>query len=66
MNIWNNVQSLENILAGRKSIDDFIEKMKEDMTSASSTLDYEKAKAIRDTVSRLRKPEIKTKNRTIN
>jgi excinuclease ABC subunit C len=48
-----NVQSLENILAGRKSIDDFIEKMKEEMTSASSTLEYEKAKAIRDTVSRL-------------
>ena len=47
------VQSLENILAGKKSIDDFIEKMKEDMTSASSTLEYEKAKAIRDTVSRL-------------
>lgn len=47
------VQSLENILAGRKSIDDFIEKMKEEMTSASSTLEYEKAKAIRDTVSRL-------------
>ena len=48
-----NVQSLENILTGRKSIDDFIEKMKEDMTSASSSLDYEKAKAIRDTLSRL-------------
>ncbi|MGC2441201.1 MAG: excinuclease ABC subunit UvrC, partial [Nitrososphaeraceae archaeon] len=48
-----NVQSLENILAGRKSIDDFIEKMNEDMTSASSNLDYEKAKAIRDTISRL-------------
>jgi len=47
------VQSLENILAGKKSIDDFIEKMKEEMTSASSTLEYEKAKAIRDTVSRL-------------
>jgi excinuclease UvrABC nuclease subunit len=27
--------------------------MKEDMNSASSTLEYEKAKAIRDTVSRL-------------
>ncbi|MDW0137351.1 MAG: UvrB/UvrC motif-containing protein, partial [Nitrososphaeraceae archaeon] len=48
-----NVQSLENILAGRKSIDDFIEKMNEDMTSASYNLDYEKAKAIRDTISRL-------------
>jgi excinuclease ABC subunit C len=48
-----NVQSLENILSGRKSIDDFIEKMKEDMFSASSSLDYENAKAIRDTVSRL-------------
>ena len=48
-----NVQSLENILTGRKSIDDFIEKMKEDMFSASSNLDYENAKAIRDTVSRL-------------
>ena len=48
-----NVQSLENILTGRKSIDDFIEKMKEDMTRASSNLDYENAKAIRDTVSRL-------------
>ena len=48
-----NVESLENILAGRKSIDDFIEKMNQDMTSASSNLDYEKAKAIRDTISRL-------------
>jgi excinuclease ABC subunit C len=48
-----NLQSLENILAGRKSIDDFIEKMKQEMTSASSTLEYEKAKAIRDTISRL-------------
>ncbi|MGI8720246.1 MAG: excinuclease ABC subunit UvrC [Nitrososphaeraceae archaeon] len=48
-----NVQSLENILAGRKNIDDFIEKMNKDMTSASSSLDYEKAKAIRDTINRL-------------
>ena len=49
----NNVQSLENILSGKKSIDDFIEKMKYDMASASARLDYENAKAIRDTVSRL-------------
>lgn len=49
----NNVQSLENILTGRKSIEDFIEKMQNDMISASNSLDYEKAKAIRDTVSRL-------------
>ena len=48
-----NVQSLENILAGRKNIDEFIEKMNKDMTSASSSLDYEKAKQIRDTISRL-------------
>ena len=48
-----NVQSLENILTGKKTIDDFIEKMNIDMASASSSLDYEKAKAIRDTVSRL-------------
>ncbi|HJU79937.1 MAG TPA: excinuclease ABC subunit UvrC [Nitrososphaeraceae archaeon] len=48
-----NVQSLENILTGRKSIEDFIEKMHSDMISASNSLDYEKAKAIRDTVSRL-------------
>jgi len=49
----NNVQSLENILSGKKSIDDFIEKMQHDMIGASNSLDYEKAKAIRDTVSRL-------------
>ena len=49
----NNVQSLENILAGKKSIEDFIEKMQHDMISASNSLDYEKAKEIRDTVSRL-------------
>jgi len=49
----NNVQSLENILTGKKSIEDFIEKMQKDMISASNSLDYEKAKAIRDTVSRL-------------
>ena len=49
----NNVQSLENILAGKKSIEDFIEKMQNDMITASNSLDYEKAKAIRDTVSRL-------------
>ena len=49
----NNVQSLENILTGKKSIDDFIDKMQGDMVSASNSLDYEKAKAIRDTVSRL-------------
>ena len=49
----NNVQSLENILTGKKSIEDFIEKMQDDMISASNSLDYEKAKAIRDTVSRL-------------
>ncbi len=48
-----NVQSLENILTGKKSIDDFIDKMQGDMISASHRLDYEKAKAIRDTVSRL-------------
>lgn len=49
----NNVQSLENILTGKKSIEDFIGKMQDDMISASNSLDYEKAKAIRDTVSRL-------------
>jgi excinuclease ABC subunit C len=48
-----NVQSLENILSGKKSIEDFIEKMQNDMIGASNSLDYEKAKAIRDTVSRL-------------
>jgi excinuclease ABC subunit C len=48
-----NVESLVNILQGRKSIDDFIEKMKENMDIASLGLDYEKAKEIRDTVNRL-------------
>jgi excinuclease ABC subunit C len=48
-----NIDSLVNILQGRKSIDDFIEKMKEDMNVASLGLDYEKAKEIRDTVTRL-------------
>jgi excinuclease ABC subunit C len=48
-----NVESLVNILQGRKSIDDFIEKMKEGMNIASLGLDYEKAKEIRDTVNRL-------------
>jgi len=56
-----NVLSLENILAGRKSIDDFIDKMKEDMKDASSHLDYERAKAIRDTVSRLENLRTKQK-----
>ena len=56
-----NVLSLENILAGRKSIDDFIEKMKEDMKVASSNLDYERAKAIRDTVNRLENLRTKQK-----
>ena len=56
-----NVLSLENILAGRKSIDDFIEKMKQDMMGASNNLDYERAKAIRDTVSRLENLRTKQK-----
>ena len=56
-----NVLSLENILTGRKSIDDFIEKMKKNMKDASSNLDYERAKAIRDTVSRLENLRTKQK-----
>lgn len=47
------ISELELILKGKKQMSEFAEKLKNDMTQASKSLDYERAKEIRDTLQRL-------------
>jgi excinuclease ABC subunit C len=48
-----NVVSLQEILAGKRSIDTFANEMQDEMLRASKTGEYERAKEIRDTLYRL-------------
>ena len=48
-----NVDRLQNIIRGKSSIDRYVNEMEAEMKRASEIQDYEKAKEIRDTVSRL-------------
>ncbi len=47
------VAELESILKGKKKMEDFVNKMKDDMKKASESLQFEQAKEIRDTLQRL-------------
>ena len=47
------VSELESILKGKQKMQDFISKLKDEMKQASDSLEFEKAKEIRDTLHRL-------------
>ena len=57
----NNVESLKGILNKKNGIDNFINEMRQEMKLASEKLQYEKAKDIRDTLSRLENLRAKQK-----
>jgi excinuclease ABC subunit C len=57
----NNVESLKGILNKKNGIDNFINEMGQEMKLASEKLQYEKAKDIRDTLSRLENLRAKQK-----
>jgi len=56
-----NVDRLQNIIRGKSSIDRYVNEMEAEMKRASEIQDYEKAKEIRDTVSRLNNLSAKQK-----
>ena len=53
------IESLQEILSGKNSVEKFTKQMEEDMKSASVLLQYEKAKEIHDTLRRLNNLRIK-------
>ncbi|MDP9498355.1 MAG: excinuclease ABC subunit UvrC, partial [Thermoproteota archaeon] len=53
------IESLQEILSGKNSVEKFTKQMEEDMKSASALLQYEKAKEIHDTLRRLNNLRIK-------
>jgi excinuclease ABC subunit C len=48
-----NVEKLQAILHGKETIDSFVKDMRDEMQMAADSLDYEKAKQVRDTIHRL-------------
>jgi len=52
-NYTNHVEGLESILKGKQRMQDFVKKLKKEMTQASDSLEFERAKEIRDTLQRL-------------
>jgi len=55
------ISDLELILKGKKQMSEFAQKLKNDMKQASESLDYERAKEIRDTLHRLGSLQAKQK-----
>lgn len=55
------ISNLELILKGKKQMSEFAQKLKNDMKQASDSLDYERAKEIRDTLQRLGSLQTKQK-----
>ena len=55
------ISNLELILKGKKQMSEFAQKLKNDMKKASDSLDYERAKEIRDTLQRLGSLQTKQK-----
>ncbi len=55
------ISDLELILKGKKQMSEFAQKLKNDMKQASDSLDYERAKEIRDTLQRLGSLQTKQK-----
>jgi excinuclease ABC subunit C len=47
------VEKLQRILRGKETIDSFVKDMRDEMQMAADSLDYEKAKQVRDTIHRL-------------
>ncbi len=47
------VEDLESILKGKQKMQDFVQKLKDEMKNASDSLEFERAKEIRDTLQRL-------------
>ena len=56
-----NINDLESILKGKKQMQEFAEKLQNDMKQASESLNYERAKEIRDTLHRLGSLQTKQK-----
>ena len=54
-----NIESLQDILSGKNSVEKFTKQMEEDMKNASALQQYEKAKEIHDTLRRLNNLRIK-------
>jgi excinuclease ABC subunit C len=54
-----NVLLLQDILSGKKSMEEFMMRMEEEMRSSSASRQYEKAKDIRDTLRRLENLRVK-------
>src|ERR671931_130981 len=54
-----NVLLLQDILSGKKSMEEFMMRMEEEMRSSSASQQYEKAKDIRDTLRRLENLRVK-------
>ncbi len=59
------VAELESILKGRQRLGDFVDKLESEMKEASSNLQYEKAKEIRETLQRLQNLQTKQKMETV-
>lgn len=55
------VKDLETILKGKKQMNDFAEKLRVEMKNASESMQYERAKEIRDTLHRLESLQTKQK-----
>ena len=60
-NYTKNISNLELILKGKKQMSEFAQKLQNDMKQASESLDYERAKEIRDTLQRLGSLQTKQK-----
>ena len=59
------IADLEDILKGKKRLEDFVAKLEEEMKKASSNLQYEMAKEIRETLQRLQNLQTKQKMETV-
>lgn len=59
------VSELESILKGKRRLGDFVEKLESEMKDASSNLQYERAKEIRETLQRLQNLKTRQKMETI-
>jgi excinuclease ABC subunit C len=59
------ITDLEDILKGKQRLEDFVAKLEEEMKEASSNLQYETAREIRETLQRLQNLQTKQKMETV-
>ncbi|HJT10935.1 MAG TPA: excinuclease ABC subunit UvrC [Candidatus Nitrosotalea sp.] len=59
------ITELESILKGKQKLGDFVEKLESEMKEASSSLQYERAKEIRETLQRLQNLQTRQKMETV-